>query len=339
MRRTLSTSRRIRRRLNVCSVFNARTISSKTSFGQFRLPKVVACDTLGTVMGGRINCVPVVISNIFKSFGLDAATPQLCSSATGATKLEHIMAVGRLPEVHHQVRLMFNRPFTNGDADILHKKYVEAQLQYLEDHPDIFHFCPGFHSFYEWVDKNNIKFALTTGFPKPVADKFVERMVKAGYPVHYSTNSTDQPTVTDMVNAIKDRYQIPGCHMAYIGDTKENVNAGRNNEAITIFSSGCSAMLGIHSGQQANQVGPAELNRRIIKIEEDVKFSKQSPTFTVRTLDQIPMFFAENTSETRNIANPSTSKHAVSGTTRMTENSLLQYWYVFVLTFVFGFCI
>ena len=96
----------------------------------------------------------------------------------GLPKLAHIEALGAMPEIAMQWRLIKGRSFSKTDANNLLVEFEPMSAQAAMDRSE---FIPGFLSTYAWLREQRIGVATTTGYTRKIMVPLIARAQENGF--------------------------------------------------------------------------------------------------------------------------------------------------------------
>lgn len=96
----------------------------------------------------------------------------------GLPKIDHILALGHMPDVAAQWQDMWGRPFTPEDAQRLLVEFEPMSAQAAMDRRD---FIPGFLDVYQTLRQQNMAFATTTGYTRNIMTPLIEHARAQGF--------------------------------------------------------------------------------------------------------------------------------------------------------------
>ena len=96
----------------------------------------------------------------------------------GLPKLAHIEALGAMPEIAMQWKLIKGKAFSKTDANNLLKEFEPMSAQAAIERSD---FIPGFLSIYARLREKNIGVATTTGYTRKIMIPLIARALENGF--------------------------------------------------------------------------------------------------------------------------------------------------------------
>jgi phosphonoacetaldehyde hydrolase len=89
----------------------------------------------------------------------------------GLPKIDHIAALGRMPNIAAQWQALHSRPFNNADAQQLLSEFEPMSAKAALDRSD---FIPGFMTAYHALKAQGMAFATTTGYTRKIMTPLIE---------------------------------------------------------------------------------------------------------------------------------------------------------------------
>lgn len=96
----------------------------------------------------------------------------------GLPKIDHILALGRMPAIAAQWQQQFGRSFTPHDAQALLLEFEPMSARAAMDRSD---FIEGFMAVYQSLRSGGVRFATTTGYTRNIMTPLIEKARQQGF--------------------------------------------------------------------------------------------------------------------------------------------------------------
>lgn len=139
--------------------------------------KGVVFDWAGTIVDfGSLAPMGAFVS-LFGRHGVQITVAQ-ARVPMGLPKLEHIRALGQLPEISQAWQRHHGRPFTDGDAQALLVEFEPMSAAAALERSD---FIPGFMDSLAWLQGKGLRVATTTGYSRRIMQALIDKARSQGF--------------------------------------------------------------------------------------------------------------------------------------------------------------
>lgn len=114
---------------------------------------------------------------LFDRYGIEISIAQ-ARIPMGLPKLEHIRALGKLPDVAQQWQAHRGRAFSDEDAVALMLEFEPVSARAALEHSD---FVPGFLDCLAWLQQRSIRVATTTGYTRRIMRPVIAKAYAQGF--------------------------------------------------------------------------------------------------------------------------------------------------------------
>lgn len=196
--------------------------------------QLVVFDLAGTTVD--YGCIAPVAAFVdgFKQFGVDIS-PAQAREPMGMEKRAHIRAIAEQDSVARQWREVHGRNLAEEDIDAMYEAFAPLLLQTLADYSDI---IPGVEECLEFLTGKGIPYAATTGYFRQATDVVLTRAAEKGFVSLVSCCATEvpagRPAPWMIFYCMQAAGVYPPCTVINVGDTRVDVESGRNAGAWSI---------------------------------------------------------------------------------------------------------
>ncbi|WP_022666379.1 phosphonoacetaldehyde hydrolase [Desulfospira joergensenii] len=206
----------------------------------------------------------------------------------GLAKKDHIQGMCGLPRVAEAWKKRYGQGPEEADIEELYEQTAVMMVQTLSHHSDP---IDGVVPVVEEMRKMGLKIGSSTGYVKEMMDVLVPLAKEKGYHPDAIVCSSDVPAGRPYpwmcyANAIRlETYPMEA--MVKIGDTLTDIEEGQNAGMWTVGITRTGNELGL-TREETRALEPAELNRRLVKIE--ARFKQAGAHYILeRTADILPV--------------------------------------------------
>lgn len=139
--------------------------------------KGVVFDWAGTIVDFGSLAPMGALQELFKTHGVTLTVAQT-RVPMGLAKLDHIRALGQLPEVAQAWRAQHGRAFTVADAHSLLLSFEPMSAAAALAHSD---FIPGFMDSLAWLQGKGMRVATTTGYTRTIMRPLIAKTQALGF--------------------------------------------------------------------------------------------------------------------------------------------------------------
>lgn len=139
--------------------------------------KGVVFDWAGTVVDFGSLAPMGAFVTLFQRHGVQISIAQ-ARIPMGLPKIDHIRALGNLPEVAAQWHTLKGRAFDDSDAQTLLAEFEPMSAQAALEHSD---FIPGLLDTQAWLQKNGVRVATTTGYTRKIMTPLIAIAQERGF--------------------------------------------------------------------------------------------------------------------------------------------------------------
>jgi len=137
----------------------------------------VVFDWAGTIVDFGSLAPMGAFVRLFANHGIDISIAQ-ARIPMGLPKLNHIAALGAMPEIAQQWQKVTGRGFGEPDARSLLQEFEPMSARAAIEHSD---FIPGFMQTYASLRVRGIRVATTTGYTRMIMEPLIERAASQGF--------------------------------------------------------------------------------------------------------------------------------------------------------------
>ncbi len=196
--------------------------------------KAVVLDWAGTMIDYGSLAPARVFQQVFHNVGLEITIDQ-AREPMGMAKREHIAAILEIPDVKAAWRSKHDRSVEDRDVESLYQQFLPLQEQVIAQHCDL---IPGALATYQWLQKQEIRVASTTGYTRAIMQVVTERAREAGYDPEVVLCAEDapfgRPAPWLIFECAKRMNVYPMSSIVKVDDTLVGIEAGINAGTWTV---------------------------------------------------------------------------------------------------------
>ena len=207
--------------------------------------KQVVFDLAGTTVD--FGCMAPVAAFIegFKKMGVDITDIQ-AREPMGMEKRAHIRAIAAMDGVDQIWRNIHGQSSTEDDIEAMYQLFVPLLLEVLPDYSDT---VPGLAETLAFLDDRQILYSATTGYFRQATDIVLGKAAQHGFHPLATCCATEVPAGRPepwmIYRCMQDLRTFPIAAVVNVGDTKVDVESGRNAGTWSIGVAGSGNMMGV----------------------------------------------------------------------------------------------
>lgn len=207
--------------------------------------KHVVFDLAGTTID--FGCMAPVAAFIegFRKMGVDITAVQ-AREPMGMEKRAHIRAIAAMDRVDERWQNVHGQSITEDDIEVMYRSFVPLLLEVL---PDYSAAVPGLAETIAFLNDRQIHYSATTGYFREAADIVLAQAAQHGFQPLSTCCATEVPAGRPepwmIYHCMRELRTFPVAGVVNVGDTKVDVESGRNAGAWSVAVAGSGNMLGV----------------------------------------------------------------------------------------------